>query len=53
MLQFAALGRKIQALSIAFLRTSLALFFWKWQQYEVHVKFQRVTEAPQMMLRSP
>ena len=52
MMRFAALERKIQALSIAFLRTSLALFVRKWQQYEVHVNFQRVTEAPQTMFRS-
>ena len=36
MMGIAAFERKIQAVLFAFLRTSLALFVWKWRKYEVH-----------------
>ena len=39
----AALERKIQPLSFAFLRTFLALFVGKWQQYEVQIQFSKLT----------
>ena len=52
MMGFAAFERKIRALSFAFLRTSLALFVWKWQQYEVHIDFYKATGAPHTMTRS-
>ena len=39
MMGIAAFERKIQALSFAFLRNSLALFVWKWRKKEVRTCF--------------